>query len=377
MSRTAAWALTGTILTACCTLAGGAWDGAFLSIGTSGSRGIAGSGEKKPLSEPQRAEDAFAALPEPPRPTLREPDGDPRVVGLDAHVAVSIAPPATVLLTGRIAVERGPADHGLESLACLAGGRMHESLIGLDSGDASLLKTACLAAFGWRDGAASGEGDELPPRGVPVRIEVRWQDEDGRHRIVDASCLVRDRRSDRPLPPLPYVYTGSSLAMVRESDGQGGTREVQAFVLALGRVLAANENCADALIASPLPPSRDLLRWEVNTALAPHLDHPVALQISRARLPFELRLHADGELSLPDGVRPDRGALALRLASAFAGAPAGTLHAVRVRVDPAIDRRRDADARILLLHAAARAGVWCVPVFEPDGVDPGPDPLHL
>lgn len=372
MKRPAAWGLAGSAVAAACCLGGGTDAGILLALGAAGE--VAGGA---PAERPaERAEDALAALPAPPRARLREPSGDPRVVPLSPHVAVSIAPPATVLLTGRIAIARGPGDHGLESLVCLAGGRMHESLVGLDSGDAPLLKTACLAAFGWRDGQGSAEGEELPPRGVPVRIELRWMDEDGNHRIVDASCLVRDRRSDRGLPPLPYVWTGSAMTTVIEPDGAGGTRTVQAFMLAMDRVLAANENSSGALFASPLPPSSDLMRWEVNTALAPHLDHPIAVQLTRAELPLELRLHPDGDLALPDGTRPDDGALALRLAAAFAAAPPEALRAVRVRVHPEVERARDLAARVRLLHAAARAGVWCVPVFEPDGADPGPDPLH-
>lgn len=346
--------------------------GLLLAIGGGGPVAPAGSEVAVP---PGRAEDLLAAMPAPPIQALRSPRGDPPVVRLASGVAVSLAPPASVLLTGRIALASGPSDHGLENLACLAGGRMHESLVGLDCGDAGLLKTACLASFGLRDGEPAGEGDELPPRGVPLRVELRWADDDGRHRLIDASCLVRDRRTDRGLPPLPYVWTGSRMGTVGEPDGRGGVRETPVFLLALGRVLAANENAADALLASPLPPSSDLLRWEVNTALAPLLEHPVALVISRAELPLELRLLPDGDLALPGGTLLDAGALTMRIATAFQPHRPGRLHAIRVRVAPEVARDRDAAARQTLMRAAARAGVWCLPVFEPDGADPGPDLL--
>lgn len=370
--RGAAWPIAaGSAILAVCAL-GTPGTGLLLAIGGGGRAAAVPAEATVP---PARAEELLAAMPAPPPQVLRSPRGDPPVVQLAAGVAVSLAPPASVLLTGRIALASGPSDHGLESLACLAGGRMHESLVGLDCGDAALLKTACLASFGLRDGEPAGEGDELPPRGVPLRVELRWADDDGRHRLIDASCLVRDRRTDRGLPPLPYVWTGSRMGTVGEPDGRGGVRETPVFLLALGRVLAANENAADALLASPLPPSSDLLRWEVNTALAPLLEHPVALVISRAELPLELRLTPDGELGLPGGTLLDAGALTMRIAAAFLPHHSGRLHAIRVRVAPEVARDRDAAARQALMRAAARAGVWCLPVFEPDGADPGPDLL--
>lgn len=328
-----------------------------------------------PALEPVvRAEELFDRLPPPARQRARQVADDHGVVPLGRGIAVSIVPPARALFTGHMSLARGPVDHGLETIASLAGGRLHESLIALESGDAMLVKSACLASFGFADGTPAGERDERPPRGVPLRVEVRWCDDEGVHHVIDASCLIRDRRTDRGLPPLPFVWTGSRMGQVSEPDGKGGVREAQAFLLAMGRVAVANLDCDDALIASPLPAPADLLRWEVNTALAPPLDHPVALVLSRAVLPIGLRLDPAGELTLAGGVLLDDGALGVRLAAAFAQPAPGTLHAVRVCCPSGLPREADVAARARILRAAARVGVWCVPVFEPDGTDPGPEP---
>ncbi len=328
-----------------------------------------------PALEPTaRAEELFDRLPLPATQRVRQVAEDHGVVPLGRGVAVSIVPPAVALFTGHMSLARGPVDHGLETIASLAGGRLHESLIALETGNAALVKSACLASFGFADGLPASERDERPPRGVPLRVEVRWCDDEGVHHVIDASCLIRDRRTDRGLPPLPFVWTGSRMGPVSEPDGKGGVRETQAFLLAMGRVAVANLDCDDALIASPLPAPADLLRWEVNTALAPPLDQPVALVLSRAVLPVELRLDLAGELTLAGGVLLDDGALAVRLATAFANPAPGTLHGVRVRCPSGLPREADIAARARILRAAAHVAVWCLPVFEPDGADPGPEP---
>ncbi|MCX8039952.1 MAG: hypothetical protein RMM29_04920 [Planctomycetota bacterium] len=291
---------------------------------------------------------------------------DPPVLAVAPGIAISWANPPRVFLTGWIAVDRGPIDHGLETLVSLAGGRLHESLVALDSSDAIAVKAACLAAFGYDDGEGSGETDDVPPRGWPMSVRIRWRDDEGRHWIVPASCLMRDRFTDRPLPPLPFVWTGSYMMWQRLPDGAGGFAVRPVYALAIGRVVVAAVNCQDALLASPLPHPLHPWQWEVNTALCPPQAQPVAVEIAPVALPLNWQATIDGELLDERGMTLEDEAVLSLLGDAFLGdAASERWHAIAIAVPPRSPRSIDARLQRRLCALAARAGVTCFPVFVP------------
>ena len=114
-----------------------------------------------------------------------------------------------MLPDGTVNPAQGPVD-GLEVLLCLRDGKTHEALVRLDTTLGAVVKAACIDGLGLAaDGQPAEEAAGFPARGTPVRIELRWQGANGAWLGLDAACLVRDRVTDRPYPPLPFIYTGS------------------------------------------------------------------------------------------------------------------------------------------------------------------------
>ncbi len=305
----------------------------------------------------------------PDLPRLRAPAVDATAEPQWLAPGVGILRDHAVVLAGTRWVDSGP-DEGLALIACLTSGRLHESLVRLDSDDAALLKSAFILAFGWEDGATNDPLHGLPPRGVPVRVQWEWQDGEGLTRRMDASCLVRERTRDRALPPLPFIYTGSRVGTQRLRAADGSERMVPSFKLAEHRTLAALFDENDALLSTPLALLANDLRLEVNTALAPPGRTRGRLVVSRAVLPLDLLLDASGALrAQAEGPVLDDAALGALLAEHYPSPDAqphpGVLRAVALH--PAADAPRQQDAQVMarLVRVAVAARCWVVPVMQP------------
>jgi hypothetical protein len=303
------------------------------------------------------AEDPLAALPPVPRPEAVA--GAPTVAGEQLAPGLRIERGQRVTIDGTVVIDRGPAD-GLEVLACLQGGKTHESLIQVNFAQGAIIKAAAIAAFGLADGIPAAEGQGLPARGTPMRLRVAWTDAEGKPWTVDASSLIRDRTLDMVYPALPWIWTGSRFETVHHANPQGGSVAVEQFMLEVTRSIAVNFDEPDALLASPFPGSGTDDRFEVNRRICPVVGTPVRLLLEPAVLPVRLDLAADGSLS-QGAVALDDAALTAILARFPADAP---LRALLVRTGPDVDRTVDAAARLRLLRLAAAAKVWVVPVFS-------------
>ncbi len=318
-----------------------------------------------PLRAPgeDQSTDPLRLLPVLPRPQVAA------AAALDqpTTVAPGIATVAdAVVLEGRTLFETGPVD-GLEVLACLEGGKYHESLVRLATGNGQLVKFAVIRVLGLDDGQPAAEGSGQPARGVPVRVVLQWPspDDPARWLEIDLTCLVRDRAVDRAYPPLPFIYTGSRIQAVTETDPAGAVVKRERFMLDSTKSVAVAFDEPDALLASPFPGANVDQRFEVNSALTPPVGTSVRVVIRRAELPMTLEMDADGTLRPGEG-RPalDDAALGAALGATYALDRPVTLRAVGVRVlDPGTDRAVDIAARQRLLAAAIEAKVWVVPVF--------------
>lgn len=278
---------------------------------------------------------------------------------------VRLVPGQRVVLAGRFHIDQGPPD-GLEVLACMPDGKLHEALIKLDATSGAVINAAAIAAFGPVVGAVPAEeGQGIPARGLPVRVVVQWQpaDRPGEWRSIDASCLVRDRSTDRAFPPLPYVLTGSRTVEIFEPGPDGKPAKRSRFMLDVTKSVAVNYDEADALLASPFPDAATDNSFETTSSLAPPPGTQAWLSISRAELPLALALDGEGRL-LHDGRILDDAALDAALAATFgAGAQPG-LRALAVAA-PAATGPQLVAARKRLIASAARAKAWAIPVFTP------------
>lgn len=316
---------------------------------------------------PDKAPDPLLALPALPKPELATIEPLAKGEQLPGVAGVHYVLGERVILDGSTNIDRGPVD-GLEVFACLKDGKTHEALIRLDATGGQWVKFACIRALGLEaDGMPAAEGSGVPARGTPVRVRVDWKDEDGKTRVVDASCLVRDRIMNRAYPPLPFVYTGSRFQVIQEQGPDGTTKRKERFMLDSTRSIAVNFDEPDALLASPFPGAVDDSRFEANSAIAPPAGTAIELLIEKAQLPFMLDMDETGALShegRPHHEALNDPALGDVLAANYGPALApDALRAVGVKVRRSVDRSLDVAVRARVLAAAAAAKVWVVPVF--------------
>lgn len=300
------------------------------------------------------------------------------VAAADHGEATTVAPgilttPSAVILEGVSLIDTGPVD-GLEVIACLVGGKNHEALMRLTTSNAQLVKFAMIRVLGCDDGVPAIESSGQPARGVPVRLLLEWADPDhpGHWLAIDASCLVRDRVTDKPYPPLPYIYTGSRIVAVPETQPDGKVVKRERFMLDITKSVAVNYDEPDSLLASPFPVATVDQRFEANSAFTPPPGTPMRLVATQVKIPLELTMTASGSLhAQAGGPALDDGAIQALLAQQYGGSATPNVRAVGVRVaDPATDRAVDVAVRTRLLALAAAAQAWVVPVFIPAAATP-------
>jgi len=276
--------------------------------------------------------------------------------------------PTAVVLEGQSLIDNGPVD-GLEVVACLEGGKYHEALVRLTTGNGQLVKFAMIRVLGCDDGQPASEGKGQPGRGTPVRVLLEWADPDkaGQWLALDASCLVRDRMTDQANPPLPFIYTGSRIVSVIETATNGKPVKRDRFMLDVTKSVGVVYDEPDCLLASPFFGSQTDQRFEANSAVTPPPGTPMRMVVMKAELPLTLVVSADGSLRPQSGAALpalDDAALQALLGKYYGPTATPSLRAVAVRIDdPAIDHEVDVATRIRILAAAAEAKAWVVPVF--------------
>ncbi|HEX3132640.1 MAG TPA: YdjY domain-containing protein [Planctomycetota bacterium] len=278
---------------------------------------------------------------------------------------VLVAIGETVALTGTIIIDQGPVD-GMEVLACLATGKTHESLLRLDAANGQLVKAAFIAALGLTDGLTAPEATGHPGRGTPLRVVVEWEslDAPGTWHAVDASCLIRDRTTDKAYPALPFTYTGSRFQVVDETAPDGRPVRQERFMLDNTKSVVGIVDEPDALIASFSPGAGTDKHFEANSAICPPAGTKARLVFSKTTLPLTVVMDASGGLHADGGgAALDDPALDALLAKHYGTGSTPALRAVGVQVDAATPRDHDITARLRILAAAARAKAWVVPVY--------------
>ena len=192
----------------------------------------------------------------------------------------------------------------------------------------------------------------------------------------DASQLVESRVTERPYPPLPYVYTGSHFEVVTiDIPGKAPVRR-EKFMLSDTRSLVTNYDDGNSLLAAPSSAGR-------GGSAVPGGDHRGATRrqcreavVRACRTPLTLGLSAASELELAETVVDDA-ALAAAFTAVFTDLPPEAMRAVGVAVALDTPAEQLLAVRSRLLEVAVAAGVWAVPVFVPAGAQTRPLPVAV
>lgn len=120
-----------------------------------------------------------------------------------------------VQLDATVCIEAG----WLEQVACTPGTREHESLVAIVAQPRDV--HAALLLIGLEPGAPGSwrvEAErliEIPPRGAPVSIRVRFLGADGAPRVEPIERWIRDAARDRELAPTTWLFAGSLLVQLK------------------------------------------------------------------------------------------------------------------------------------------------------------------
>ena len=131
----------------------------------------------------------------------------------------------------------------IEYLAVSQGGKTHESLLRVDVRPLHLQIALLMLDLEPRN-VLRQQGEKTTPQGDPVELRVRWKDRDGQKHDVRAEEMVTDARSDKPMPPHNWVFTGSRILK-------------QGFEADLEKSLVAVWHDPAAILDNPLPAGGD------------------------------------------------------------------------------------------------------------------------
>ena len=198
-------------------------------------------------------------------PKLPEPKGAKRLVKED-EVWVDVKN-GKVIVDGYVSLREG----FLEMLACLAGTKEHESIIGART-KAQTVHAALLAI-----GAKTGHPVQFrpkfaPPTGTEIDIELQWLDEDGKWQKARAQDWIRDAKTMKSMTQ-PWVFAGSGFW----KDDQG-----KDFYMAESGDFICVSNFTTAMLDIPVESSQsnEGLLFEADTKKIPPLGTPIRMVLT-------------------------------------------------------------------------------------------------
>ena len=203
---------------------------------------------------------------EKPAPKLPEPKDAKR---LSKAEDVWIDPKKReVIVDGYVSLREGV----LEMLACIAGTKEHESVIGVSSKAQTI--HAALLAVGAKSGTPVQFRPEFkPPTGTEIEIEVRWLDDKGKWQSAKAQEWIQDAKTKKPMSQ-PWVFAGSTFW----KDPENGKE----FYMAESGDLICVSNFTTAMLDIPIESSQsnEGLLFEANTDKIPPLGTRVRMVLT-------------------------------------------------------------------------------------------------
>ncbi|MBM3238566.1 hypothetical protein FJZ31_19905 [Candidatus Poribacteria bacterium] len=153
----------------------------------------------------------------------------------------------------------------IEYLACSAGGKLHESMLVLDTKPIHLQVALILIGLEAK-GDFKFQGDPRPPKGDPVEIWVQWKEGEETKR-VRAEQMIFDFKNEKPMPETDWIFTGSLIYEGR-------------FLAEIEKSLIATYHDPAAILNNPLPEGVDDTVYHVNSAVVPKRGTSVVVTIN-------------------------------------------------------------------------------------------------
>jgi acylphosphatase len=186
-----------------------------------------------------------------------------------------------IVLKGQISKALGEYDSHLkgavEYLACGPTGKLYESIIAIEASTEDIHEA--LSKLGVKPGTPPAYDDEkdalIPPTGTTFLLTVEWQ-EDEKTKKVRAEELIYNVKTNKPMPPVAWIYSGSRVIPDLDSDDEDA---MIPHAYMSNHIVALKQTDGSALFQNPLPESVEENLYKKNDDLLPELGTSVKLII--------------------------------------------------------------------------------------------------
>lgn len=186
-----------------------------------------------------------------------------------------------IILKGQISKALGEYDSHLkgavEYLACGPTGKLYESIIAIEASTKDVHEA--LSKLGVKPGTPPAYDDEkdalIPPTGTTFLLTVEWQ-EDEKTKKVRAEELIYNVKTNKPMPPIAWIYSGSRVIPDLDSDDEDA---MIPHAYMSNHIVALKQTDGSALFQNPLPESVEENLYKKNDDLLPELGTSVKLII--------------------------------------------------------------------------------------------------
>jgi acylphosphatase len=186
-----------------------------------------------------------------------------------------------IVLKGQISKALGEYDSHLkgavEYLACGPTGKLYESIIAIEASTEDIHEA--LSKLGVKPGTPPAYDDEkdalIPPTGTTFLLTVEWQ-EDEETKKVRAEELIYNVKTNKPMPPVAWIYSGSRVIPDLDSDDEDA---MIPHAYMSNHIVALKQTDGSALFQNPLPESVEENLYKKNDDLLPELGTSVKLII--------------------------------------------------------------------------------------------------
>ncbi|MCY4401027.1 MAG: YdjY domain-containing protein [Candidatus Poribacteria bacterium] len=198
----------------------------------------------------------------------------------DGHLVIS-EKEKKIVLKGQISKALGEYESHLkgsvEYIVCGPSGKVYESIVVVDATAKEVYKA--IEKLGVKPGTPSDYDEDkdetIPPTGTSFLISVEWE-VDGKTKVVRADELIYNVKTNKPLPPVAWVYSGSRVIPDLDSDDEDAMIP-HAFMA--DHIVALRQFDGSALFQNPLPESLEENIYKKNDDILPELGTSIKMTI--------------------------------------------------------------------------------------------------